>query len=64
MKFKLLVTINTENYDMIEKTCDKAIELGAYGIESTNFLNQGNARNMNLLNLLSSEQICVFLISY
>ena len=40
--------------------CKKAILLGAYGIEFTNFLNQGNAKNMDSANLLSSEQICEF----
>lgn len=60
MKFKLLVTISTENYTMINKMCEKAVELGAYGIEFTNFLKQGNARNMSTSNLLSSEQICEF----
>lgn len=60
MKFKLLVTINTENYNMIDQMCEKAIELGAYGIEFTNFLNQGNARNMDLSNLLSLNQINEF----
>lgn len=60
MKFKLLVTINTENYNMIDQMCEKAIELGAYGIEFTNFLNQGNARNMDLFNLLSLNQINEF----
>ena len=53
MKFKLLVTISTDNYQMIEEMCEKAVELGAYGIEFTNFLNQGNARNMNVSNLLN-----------
>lgn len=60
MKFKLLVTINTENYNMIDQMCEKAIELGAYGIEFTNFLNQGNAINMDLSNLLSLNQINEF----
>ena len=60
MKFKLLVTISTDNYQMIEEMCEKAVELGAYGIEFTNFLNQGNARNMNVSNLLNQEQIDEF----
>lgn len=60
MKFKLLVTISTDNYKMIDQMCKKAILLGAYGIEFTNFLNQGNAKNMDSSNLLSSEQICEF----
>ena len=60
MKFKLLVTISTDNYKMINKMCEKAILLGAYGIEFTNFLNQGNAKNMDSSNLLSPEQICEF----
>ena len=60
MKFKLLVTISADNYKMIEQMCEKAISLGAYGIEFTNFLNQGNARNMDSSNLLTSKQISEF----
>lgn len=60
MKFKLLVTISTGNYKMIDKMCKQAILLGAYGIEFTNFLNQGNARNMDSSNLLNYKQICAF----
>ncbi len=60
MKFKLLVTISTENYNIIDQMCEKAISLGAYGIEFTNFLNQGNARNMDSSNLLNLEQISEF----
>lgn len=60
MKFKLLVTINSENYNMIDEMCEKAISLGAYGIEFTNFLNQGNAKNMDSSNLLNYDQISRF----
>ena len=60
MKFKLLVTISTDNYNMIDQMCEKAISLGAYGIEFTNFLNQGNAKNMDSSNLLNSSQINEF----
>ena len=57
MKFKLLVTISTDNYKMIDQMCKKAILLGAYGIEFTNFLNQGNAKNMDSSNLLSAVRV-------
>lgn len=60
MKFKLLVTISTDNYKMIDEMCEKAISLGAYGIEFTNFLNQGNAKNMESSNMLNQEQISEF----
>ena len=60
MKFKLLVTISADNYNKLNQMCEKAISLGAYGIEFTNLLNQGNAKNMNLSNLLTFEQINEF----
>ena len=60
MKFKLLVTISTDNYQMIDQMCEKAVSLGAYGIEFTNFLKQGNAINMDSSNLLNHDQINKF----
>ena len=60
MKYKLLVTINSDNYNKLDKMCEKAVSLGAYGIEFTNLLNQGNAKNMDSSNLLTSEQISKF----
>ncbi len=60
IRYKILVTISSENYLMIEEMCEKAISLGAYGIEFTNFLNQGNAQNMAENNMLTIEQIEIF----
>lgn len=55
-KLKLLVTINCDNYDKVLDMCNQAIEIGAYGIEFTLFLNQGSAMNMDLNNMLTDEQ--------
>ena len=44
--FRLMTTITTQNYHMIEEMCDKAYELGAKGIYFTNFMLQGNALNI------------------
>ncbi|MBQ8534847.1 MAG: radical SAM protein [Bacilli bacterium] len=59
--FRLMTTITTENYHMIEEMCDKAYELGAKGIYFTNFMLQGNALNIEDRDLvLSDEQINSF----
>lgn len=59
--FRLMTTITTKNYHMIEEMCDKAYELGAKGIYFTNFMLQGNALNIEDRNLvLSDEQINSF----
>lgn len=60
MQIKILVTINSTNYNMLDEMCQKAIELGAYGIEFTNFLKQGKAIDMDSGNILSEEQISIF----
>lgn len=60
MQIKILVTINSTNYNMLDEMCQKAIELGAYGIEFTNFLKQGKAIEMDSDNILSEEQISIF----
>lgn len=59
--FRLMTTITTQNYHMIEEMCDKAYELGAKGIYFTNFMLQGNALNIEDRNLiLNQEQINYF----
>lgn len=59
--FRLMTTITTKNYHMIEEMCDKAHELGAKGIYFTNFMLQGNALNIEDENLiLNKEQINSF----
>ena len=59
--FRLMTTITTQNYHMIEEMCDKAYELGAKGIYFTNFMLQGNALNIEDRDLvLSDEQINSF----
>lgn len=59
--FRLMTTITTHNYHMIEEMCDKAYELGAKGIYFTNFMLQGNALNIEDRDLvLNDEQINSF----
>lgn len=53
--FRLMTTITTKNYHMIEEMCDKAHELGAKGIYFTNFMLQGNALNLEDMNLVLNE---------
>lgn len=59
--FRLMTTITTQNYHMVEEMCNKAHELGARGIYFTNFMLQGNALNIEDMNLaLNDEQIKSF----
>lgn len=60
MTFKILTTISSANYNMVEDMCRRAYDMGASAIEFTNFLRQGNAINMSDENLLNEEQKKVF----
>ena len=60
MEIKILVTITSENYKMLNEMCSKAISLGVDRIVFTNFINQGNAINMSNHNILTEEQKNIF----
>lgn len=60
MEIKILVTITSENYKMLNEMCNKAISLGVDRIVFTNFVNQGNAINMSNHNILTEEQKNIF----
>ena len=56
-EFRLMTTITSENYKLIPYMCKKAEELGARGIKFTNFMKQGNGKNLDNKNILSDSQI-------
>ncbi|MBR3660294.1 MAG: radical SAM protein [Bacilli bacterium] len=59
--FRLMTTITSQNYNMIEEICKKSLDLGAKGIYFTNFILQGNALNIIDKNLILNEnQIRIF----
>ena len=55
-KFRLMTTITSKNYHMIEEMCQRAIELGARGIYFTNFIQQGNAIRLNEQGMILTEE--------
>lgn len=59
-QFRLMTTITSENYKLIPYMCEQAYLLGARGIKFTNFIQQGNGKNLNDTNILSEEQINEF----
>lgn len=59
--FRLMTTITSNNYMILEEMCDKSIELGAKGLFLTNYILQGNAINHEKDGLvLNAEQINAF----
>lgn len=61
MKVRIMVTIDKNNYLLVEEMCKKAIELGANSIRFTNYLTTGNAIEISD-RALNEEQIQTFLL--
>lgn len=57
LKLCLMCTITGLNYKLIPNYCKKAVELGATAIKFTNFISQGNARNLDSKLILNEEQL-------
>jgi len=60
MKVRIMVTIDRDNYMLVEEMCKMAIELGANSIRFTNYLMSGNALEMPD-KTLNDGQIQIFL---
>ena len=56
MNFVIMCSITSENYSKILDYCKETYELGASGIKFTNFLQQGNARDLNRNLILTKQQ--------
>ena len=61
MQVRLYTTITKHNYNKVHDICKEAIKLGASSIRFTNFIKQGNAKNLSDDNILSDDEILVFL---
>lgn len=59
-KVRLLCTITTKNYNIIEEFCDFAYALGVQSIKFTNYIYQGSAKNLSNNNILTQKQINTF----
>lgn len=57
IKVKLMTTLSTDNYLLIDKMCKKAHDLGANTIKFTNYIYQGNAQDREFSKVLNFEQI-------
>lgn len=53
---EVMTTISSINCDKILEYCDKAYEMGANYIHFTNFMSQGNAKNIDKNLVMSEEQ--------
>lgn len=60
MKIRIMVTIDKDNYLLVERMCKRAIELGVNSIRFTNYLMSGNALEMPD-KTLTDDQIQIFL---
>ena len=57
VKVKLMTTLSTDNYLLIDEMCKKAHDLGASTIKFTNYIYQGNAQDREFSKVLNFEQI-------
>lgn len=57
MNFDIMCTVTSLNYKNIPQYCEEAFNLGASAIKFTNFLNQGNAQNMDKNLILNKSQL-------
>ena len=59
--FRLMTTITSKNYNMLEEMCERTLELGGRGLYLTNYILQGNALEKGESSLiLTQEQIDIF----
>lgn len=56
LNVEVMTTISSVNYNKVLEYCEKAIEMGANYIHFTNFMIQGNAKNIQRDLILSEEQ--------
>ena len=60
LQFRLMTTIDSGNYQLLEDICKEAHNIGARGIMFNNLISQGNGINLDKSLLLSDEQLSVF----
>ena len=60
LNFVIMCSITSKNYNKILDYCNEAFNFGASGIKFTNFLQQGNATNLNKNLILSKKQKAMF----
>ena len=63
LNFRLMTTIDAENYQLIEYMCKAAHEMGARGIMFNNLISIGNGVNLDKSLLLTDEQLKSFFTS-
>ena len=61
LKLKLYVTVTQKNYMYIHDIVTKAKEYGAMSVRFTNYIKQGNAKNLSDENILSEDQAREFI---
>ena len=57
MEYRILTTITSENYKLINYMCEEAYNMGARGIMFTNFIMQGNGIKLGKDLVLTSEML-------
>lgn len=60
IKVELMCTITKDNYDKVLQICENIINMGVKKIRFINFLNTGNATDLDSSNILSDKQKEVF----
>lgn len=60
IKVELMCTITKDNYDKVLELCENVVNMGVKKVRFINFLNTGNAINLDDSNILSDEQKNIF----
>lgn len=60
LKIRLYTTITSNNYKLVHEIVECAKKYGVYSVRFTNYINQGNALNMESSNILNDEQLNAF----
>ena len=60
IEYRFLTTITSKNYQLIEEMCRISCEMGARGIMFTNFIRQGNGKNLDKSLIMNQEQLNSF----
>lgn len=60
IRTEIRTTISSKNYKMLDQIIDKAYELGAEGIKFTNYMQLGNALNLDCNYVMQDEELKEF----
>jgi len=60
IRSEIRTTISSKNYKLLESIVDKVYEIGAEGIKFTNYMQLGNAMNLDYNNMMKDDELNQF----